>query len=309
MKKILLITFTFLTILSAQAQTFWTETFGTGCNQGNLASGYTGSNGAWSVTATGVNNSYADQWFVSGTANNTGIGNCGDYCSAGTDRTLHVGNAALPTFGIGADTLSTYLTGVFCVIGICSETHMRVESPLINCTGKSGISVSFIYYENGEGAEDDARLWFYDGTTWSEIDQLAKAAICNPFGIWTAFSLPLPSSADNNPSVKIGFNWTNDNDATGADPSFAVDDITLSTPSSLPGIYSSGNILIYTVDKTIVVNSNAPYRIISVSDIAGRSISYKQSDNVISLDHAGNGIYFLQLEINGYKITRKIVLK
>jgi|SRR6185436_5375860 len=307
MKKTILICFLSLSIIRAEAQTFWTETFGTGCDQGNLASAYTGPNGTWTVTSTGANDSYADLWCVSGTANNTGVGNCGDYCSAGTDRTLHVANAALPTFGIGADTLSTYLTGVFCISGICSETHSRVESPVIDCTGKTGISISFIYYENGEGAEDDARLWFYDGSTWTEIDQLAKAAICNPFGIWTAFTLPLPAPADNNPTVKIGFNWTNDNDATGADPSFAVDDITLSTPSSVNG-YEAVDITLYTVGKTVLINSREPFKVLSVTDIAGRNISFKHSDQAIHLEQAVSGVYFLQLDMKGKKIIRKIVL-
>src|SRR4030095_10567949 len=100
----------------------------------------------------------------------------------------------------------------------------------INCTGQSGISLSFIYIENGELADDDATLWYSPdgGSTWSQIDTLAKTTICNTiYGIWTSFTTILPASADNNPNVKIGFQWTNDNDGNGAEPSFAVDDIAL----------------------------------------------------------------------------------
>jgi PKD repeat protein len=50
-------------------------------------------------------------------------------------------------------------------------------------------------------------------------------------GRWTAYSVALPASADNNPSVAIAFNWVNDDDGTGNDPSFAVDSVRLSVPS------------------------------------------------------------------------------
>ncbi|MEO8762341.1 MAG: PKD domain-containing protein, partial [Bacteroidia bacterium] len=46
-------------------------------------------------------------------------------------------------------------------------------------------------------------------------------------GKWTAFSMVLPASANNNANVKIGFLWVNDDDGAGTDPSFAVDDVTL----------------------------------------------------------------------------------
>jgi len=38
----------------------------------------------------------------------------------------------------------------------------------------------------------------------------------------------LPASANNNPNVKIGFRWINNDDGDATDPSFAVDDIVLS---------------------------------------------------------------------------------
>src|SRR5690349_5481851 len=229
MKKLLLIVSLFsVTICNAQ---FWTENFGTGCNSGTQASGYVSTNGAWTVTATGTNDASADIWFVSGKCTNTGTGNCAGNCSTNNNSTLHVGNAAIPLASVPQDSAATYLTGVFCgSFSICSTTHKRVESPVINCTGLSGISISFIYIEGGEAADDDATLWYSDGVTWAQLDALAKTTVCNSTsGIWTAFTASLPSAVDNNPNVKIGFQWTNDNDATGTDPSFAVDDIALTS--------------------------------------------------------------------------------
>ncbi|MCZ2141517.1 MAG: hypothetical protein LC096_09040, partial [Bacteroidia bacterium] len=52
---------------------------------------------------------------------------------------------------------------------------------------------------------------------------------CGFQGLWTSYTIQLPPSANNNPNVKIGFGWVNNDDGLGTDPSFAVDDITLST--------------------------------------------------------------------------------
>lgn len=225
---LLLIAFCQLPTSFATAQTFWTEDFGTGCNSATPASGFTGSNGTWTVTATGTNDSYADVWYVSAKANNTGNGICATGCSNNNNPTLHIGNADLTTLGIGPDSSCTYLTGLFCLsLNICSTTNRRAESPVIDCSGRIGITVSFLWLEGGEGADDDATLWYYDGTNWALIDSLAKTVVCGNYGIWTALTVSLPASADNNPNIKIGFRWTNDNDAQGSDPSFAVDNIRL----------------------------------------------------------------------------------
>ena len=224
-----------LSSFTSFSQTFWTENFGSGCNQGTSANGFNSTNGAWADVSTGTNDNYADEWFVSGTATNTGAGNCAAGCSASSNPSLHIGNAAIPVFSVAGDQQCTYLTGVFCgSYSICSVTHKRMESPTINCSGKSNITISFIYLEGGELADDDARLWFNDGIAgWVEINQLAKTVVCgSSYGIWTSFSMMLPATANNNPNVKIGFNWTNDNDAQGTDPSFAVDDIQLSAPAA-----------------------------------------------------------------------------
>ena len=241
MKKflLLLILHSTFNIHHSFSQTFWTEDFGTGCNNATPASGYTGANGTWTVTATGTNDNYADVWYVSARANNTGNGQCATGCSNANNPTLHIGNADLSILGVGPDSSCTYLTGVFCSsLNICSTTHRRAESPVIDCTGRIGISISFLWLENGEGADDDATLWYNDGTTWTLIDSLAKTTVCGNYGIWTGLTVNLSVSADNNPSVKIAFNWTNDNDAQGSDPSFAVDNIRLlGSPTSVEENY------------------------------------------------------------------------
>lgn len=205
---------------------FWTEDFATGCDDGNLASSYTGVNGAWTIVSTGTNVALSNTWYVSASENGNPAGSCGTGC--GSDRSLHVGNVDILGF-IPPDGGARYYAG-----GLGdATTNRRAESPVINCTGRSNITLSFVYMENGSGTLDNATLWYYNGTVWAQLADVAKTATScgGGQGLWTAYSVLLPASANNNANVKIGFNWTNNNDVSGTDPSFAVDDITLSVPS------------------------------------------------------------------------------
>lgn len=227
--------FALLLALNAQAQVFWTEDFGAGCDQGNVADAYNGTNGAWTISATGANDDYANVWYVSASAAGTGVGNCSSNCTNGgpSNRTLHVGAVDLLGF-VTPDDGASYNAGGLCDAGYCVATNTRAESPVINCSGKTNVWLSFVYFENGDGANDDGTLWYYNGSAWSLLYNLDKTPLgtcANGTGQWTAYSVALPASANNNPNVKIGFNWTNDDDGNGTDPSFAVDDIRLSTCS------------------------------------------------------------------------------
>lgn len=215
--------------------TFWTEDFATGCNAGFLASSYTGVNGTWTITNTGLNESDANTFYVSAAENGAGAGNCGAGC--GTNRTLHVGSTT------PVDPGAAYLeTDAFTCsfIGICSATDKRVESPVINCTGQSTISLLFNYIEFGEGTSDNATLWYYDGAVWSQLIDIPKTWCCGSVmctgslqGLWSAYTIPLPVSANNNPNVRIGFRWVNNANGVATDPSFAVDDIRLAVAGAV----------------------------------------------------------------------------
>jgi hypothetical protein len=223
---------------SSHAQVFWTENFGTGCSQGNTANGYSGTNGTWSVVNTGTNDAYANAWYVSATEAGMGSGNCGDGCGGNPsliNRTLHLG----PSPSLGGDAGATYNAGGICGLGICVLTDQRAESPVISCHGYDTISVSFNYFMQGSAGADFAALAFYDGASWSYYNGTSWTATftsiaptnnasCAGQGLWTAYSAQLPPSANNNSAIKIGFRWINNDDGAGTDPSFAVDDITLS---------------------------------------------------------------------------------
>ncbi|MBI4930800.1 MAG: gliding motility-associated C-terminal domain-containing protein [Bacteroidetes bacterium] len=233
MKKKLLLFIAIFSVIASNAQTiFWTEAFQNGCVSGNpcLVTLYTtGPNGPWTQTSTGLNDPESNKWFVSGAECGNAPPACGSVCGA-ADPSLHIG----ADDGFVLDQGASYDAGGFCGVLFCVTTNMRVESPTINCTGQSTITLAFNYIANGD-VNDDATLWYYDGATWTMIDPLAKPplGVCAPQGRWTAYSILLPASANNNPNVKIGFNWTNNDDGipSNGDPSIAVDDITLSVPS------------------------------------------------------------------------------
>ena len=233
MKSIFAISIFFLpaTII---AQVFWSETFdGTICAAG---SGCDPTLVSWTVNNTGVNGSTANTWYVSAMECGNAAGACGSTCV--NDQSLHIGNVA-----------GSSASAFWCPNGDCGasydassnaeRTDKRAESPTIDCSGKTNITVDFNYIENGEGSNDNAEFWYYDGSTWTMLLDLPKTPTsCSPQGTWTAVSsISLPSSADNNPNVKIGFRWYNDGNGAGSDPSFAVDDITLTNNPPLPVIW------------------------------------------------------------------------
>jgi hypothetical protein len=317
MKKIFTLSVFSLSMLVSSAQVFWTENFGTGCSQGTVANTYTGTNGAWTIGSTGTNDPYANQWFVAATEAGMGVNNCGDGCLNNTqlsNRTLHVGNVAIPALGLPADQGAGYNSGGICSFGYCVITNRRAESPLMNCTNKTNITLAFNYMENGSGTTDNATLVYSadGGTTWSLLFDLAKTpTTCNPQGKWTAYSVVLPASANNNANVKIGFSWTNNDDGVGTDPSFAVDDITLSvSTSNVQEIVGSG-VNIYSSGSAIIIRSDLAYKVLTVTNLLGSSVKYTQQGNSVILDNRSttSGIYFIQVESNGQVITKKLFIQ
>lgn len=230
-KLVLLIALIYQINLSYSQTVIWTESFSNGCASDCFANAYVGPNGAWTVTNTGANGADANVWYVSGAECGNNPGACGSVCGA-TDPSLHISSG--PT--LLGDQGAAYAAGGLGFFFV--ETDKRVESPTINLTGQSTITLNFNYIEDyvgqaGYDASDDATVWYFDGVVWAQINPLAITPNggCAPQGNWTAFSVALPASANNNPNVKIGFRWVNDDDNNGTDPSIAIDDITLTIPT------------------------------------------------------------------------------
>ncbi len=236
----------FLTLFSfnLNAQIFWTENFNNGCTQLCNLSGYVSAvNGPWTMSL-GPGNIGTDpnEWFVSCAENGNALGVGGSDCTnpsgcgvaSPSNATLHVGNISTSpaafVFCPFGDCGAAYDAGLF---GGNVETDKRAESPTINCTGHVGIILDFKYMSGGVPGVDNALVEYSDdnGLTWNFLATPNVTALCaGTQGIWTAYNFNLPASCDNNPNVKIGFHWVNDDDGFGTDPSFAVDDVTLSSP-------------------------------------------------------------------------------
>lgn len=218
---------------AADAQTiFWTESFSNGCTAACSANGYAGPNGTWTQTITGTEGTDPNEWFVSCAENNTGVNNCSSGC--GSNQTLHIsasiGNPICPN-----DCGAAYDAGGLCGFLTCPQTDRRIESPVINCSAQSNISISFEYIAAGSPPNDQCSLWYFDGSTWSQLALLPATnnSGCGGQGRWSTFaSTALPASANGNPNVKIGFRWINNDDGVGSDPSVAIDNVILTTPSS-----------------------------------------------------------------------------
>ena len=214
-----------LASFASNAQIFWVENFESGSTSGALITSY----GGWTLTVTGTEGADPNPWYVSCAENGHTNGVCGTACvavsSTATRATLHIGSAAA-TFG---DNGASYDAGGLCGVIACPMTDRRAESPVINCTGHTGITLSFNYIENGDGTNDDGSVYYYNGSSWALLVNTPKTTLCSGQGTWTHYSIALPASANNNPNVKIGFRWVNNDDGTGTDPSFAVDSVALST--------------------------------------------------------------------------------
>lgn len=197
--------------------TFWTENFNTGA-------GWTLAN------VMGPEGADPNPFVISDAEGGVAAGGCG--VANNGNNTMHVSSVFNPNGG------AAYDAGGLCGILYCPQTNRMAQSPTINCTGKSTISVGFNYIEFGEGTNDNATLWYYDGAIWAQIADMPKTSCCggacNGFrqGHWTAYTIALPASANNNANVKIGLKWQNNDDGVGTDPSFAIDDIYLSASST-----------------------------------------------------------------------------
>lgn len=245
MKAIYCLTACLITSVNAFAQNvFWIEDFGTGCNQGQLANGTvaTPTNGAWQVVATGTNDPYANEWYISATSSSGfGAGSCDDGCLNNPgliNRTLHISTISFCV--TPADMGANYYEGACALFNpppftiYCASTDKRAESPLINCLGHSSIILSFDYIHQGAlplglAGPDRAELMYFNGVTWQSLGLLPQTnnSVCAGTGLWTNYTVTLPASADNNPGIKIGYRWFNVDDGNGSDPSISVDNIKL----------------------------------------------------------------------------------
>lgn len=319
MKKIYLSIFTavfFCQILSAQI--FWTENFNNSCSAGCLAASYTGPNGAWTQTITGAEGADPNVWFISCAENGNGPGNCGSGCSSiNPNATLHV-SAAVGNIVCPNDCGASYDAGGLCGILSCPQTSRRIESPTINCSANIfPATANFVYIASGSAGSDECRFWYFDGTTWTMLQAIPPTinSNCNGQGLWTSINIVLPQSSVGNANVKVAFEWVNNDDGVGSDPSFAVDDLNLSLPLGV----SASSMLSFTAQydaasDLITIqnpqqNGNCTAELYSMDGKKMLSQELNGANTTMNVSALAPGLYILQLKsANGnYSPVRFVV--
>ncbi len=229
-----------MSIVHSSAQTLvFLETFGNtapgACDQGTLANGFVTSNGMWTVTSLGVNDSAANEWYISATEPGKAVGSCasaGCHANSGiTDRTLHIGNVPnSPNAGLlcpfpTGDCGAIYDAGGF---QNAVQTNKRAESPFFSLPsqGANILYMNYLELADTPDSSDKVELYFFDGTSWSApLPGHPRSIQCGAGSAqWTTYSVTLPPIAATT-NVKIGFAWENNNGGVGVSPSFAVDTI------------------------------------------------------------------------------------
>lgn len=173
---------------------------------------------------------FSNVWRVNDNESGLSANTCG---AAGMgDQSLHMVCAGLAS---GA----AYLSDI--------NTNRRIASPNISTVGYTGVILDFDFIGNGESDSDKSYLVYSidGGTNWiaptgaptstnpamgtgGSLNNL-KSQICGSGqGRWTHLTWNMPVSCEGIANFRVGFVWQSNNNSSGSDPSFAVDDVTIS---------------------------------------------------------------------------------
>ncbi len=244
--------------------------------------------GAWTLNvSTGANHATTpNAWEVNASEGGVAPPGCG--VANNGDLTLHI--TCTSSF------CGSLITGA--VYNAARLTNRRAESPAINTTGYSGLTLNFNYISMGDGLLDNASVVYNDGSGWQVLTASIKSVNCpSGQGTWTAYSATLPATCDNITNLQIGFNWTNNADNIGTDPSIAINNITITTGGSpLPVItYSIPSGTQFPVGTTTVTATATDFLnntancsfLITVNDNESPVISSCPSNITVPANNAG----------------------
>ncbi|MFN8397316.1 MAG: hypothetical protein U0176_22015 [Bacteroidia bacterium] len=159
--------------------------------------------------ANGVDNNF---WVVNDNEGGVAPPGCG--VALNGNNTLHITSVFCPTCG------AAYDAGGLCGILFCPQTNMRAESPAFSTVGGNNLSLDFDFISMGDALNDNASVWYNAGAGWVQLNPSIKSLNCvSGQGQWTHFNASLPPACWNNPSVRVGINWTNND---GCAPSLRV---------------------------------------------------------------------------------------
>lgn len=222
MKKLLLSAALFVCTISIAQTIVYSEDFSTGST--------------WTLnTVVGAEGTYPNAWYISCQEDGQSAGVCGTACST-FDNSLHVSaNSILGDMG------AAYFEG------LGTTTNRRAESGNISTIGQTGLTLSFDMI--GAGNAQDFCALFYSvngGATWQSLAPSLTSLCCGGVactgtlqGLWQTNTYSLPASCENISNLRIAFVWQNLDDGIATDPSFAVDDIVITTASAAASITTS----------------------------------------------------------------------
>jgi hypothetical protein len=189
---------------------------------------------AWTLnTSTGTNGADPNFWTISDNEAGVAPGGCG---TAGNgNATLHVTSVFNPTGG------AAYDAGGLCGVLYCPETNTAAESGNILTTGATNLVLTYDFIGAGSGLTDNASSLYSinGGTNFTQLDASLKSnnTGCTGQGKWTQRSYNLPANCIGLSNFRVRFNWTNNDDGVGTDPSVAINNVLLR--DSLPGTADS----------------------------------------------------------------------
>ncbi len=189
------------------------------------------SGATWTLnTDIGAEGALPNPWFISCQEDGQDAGNCGVPANCAVpDNTLHVGS------GIGD------LGAAYAEAGAgTTNTDRRAESGDISTVGQTNLTLNFDMIGWGGNAQDYCELFYSTdgGVAWTSLAGTLTSMCCGGIactgaeqGLWQNNTYPLPVACENIPNLRISFVWKNIDDLVATDPSFAVDDIEITTPS------------------------------------------------------------------------------
>lgn len=178
----------------------------------------------WTLnTFTGANGADHNLWAINDGEGGEQPGNCG--VTVNGDTTLHIVSLANP------NGRAAYEKGGNCGTGPCAQTNVRAESPFISTVGYSNLTLEFDFISLGDGLTDNCSVLYNDGGGWTVLNPSIKSLNCSAgVGRWLRSTIVLPGAANNIPNLQIGFNWTNNDDGNGSDPSIALNNVRIFAP-------------------------------------------------------------------------------
>jgi hypothetical protein len=183
----------------------------------------------WTLnTSIGINGMDANTWMISDAEGGVVAGNCG--VAGNGNKTLHVGCQGAWCVGSGA----TYNAGDGGLGFIDATTNKRAyNSANINTMNTGNLNLSFDYIGIGQPGADYGNIVYSvdGGSNWSLLQSINAGTTCaSGQGLWSTMVVLLPANCSNISTLRIGFEWHNDNDGAGSDPSLAINNVKITSP-------------------------------------------------------------------------------